>query len=95
MARVCELTSTAVLSGNKVSHSNRKTRRRFLPNLQVVHLFSEKLGRSFSFRITTAALRSVTKNGGLDAFLLKTPCNKLTGKACEIAKQLKCMEANS
>src|SRR5262245_54646273 len=59
MARRCELTGKAVLGGHLVSHSNRKTKRRFLPNLCSVTLQSEALGRSVRLRITAAALRSV------------------------------------
>ena len=71
MSRRCELTGKAVQSGNLVSHSNRKTRTRFLPNLCNVTLISDALGRSVRLRVAAAALRSVEHRGGLDAFLLK------------------------
>ncbi|MBB3810700.1 50S ribosomal protein L28 [Pseudochelatococcus contaminans] len=71
MARRCELTGKAVLVGHLVSHSNRKTKRRFLPNLVKVTLQSEALERSVRLRISAAALRSVEHRGGLDAFLVK------------------------
>ena len=71
MSRRCELTGKAVLTGNLVSHSNRKTRTRFLPNLCNVTLISDALGRSVRLRITAHALRSVEHRGGLDAFLMK------------------------
>jgi large subunit ribosomal protein L28 len=71
MSRRCELTGKAVLTGNLVSHSNRKTRTRFLPNLCNVTLISDALGRSVRLRVTAHALRSVEHRGGLDAFLLK------------------------
>ena len=71
MSRRCELTGKAVLSGHLVSHSNRKTKRRFLPNLCRVTLQSEALGRSVRLRISANALRSVEHRGGLDAFLVK------------------------
>ncbi len=71
MSRRCELTGKAVLTGNLVSHSNRKTKRRFLPNLCNVTLQSDTLGRSVRLRITAHALRSVEHRGGLDAFLAK------------------------
>ena len=71
MARRCELTGKAVQTGNLVSHSNRKTRTRFLPNLCNVTLQSEALGRPVRLRIAAAALRSVEHRGGIDAFLLK------------------------
>lgn len=71
MSRRCELTGKAVQTGNLVSHSNRKTRTRFLPNLCNVTLISDALGRSVKLRISAHALRSVEHRGGLDAFLLK------------------------
>ena len=71
MSRRCELTGKAVQTGNLVSHSNRKTRTRFLPNLVNVTLTSESLARSLRVRIAAAALRSVEHRGGLDGFLVK------------------------
>ena len=59
MSRTCELTGKAVLTGNNVSHANNKNRRRFLPNLNDVTLMSDKLGQSYSLRISAAALRSI------------------------------------
>jgi large subunit ribosomal protein L28 len=91
MSRRCELTGKAVQTGNKVSHSNRKTRRRFLPNLCHVTLISEALGRSVRLRLTASAIRSVEHRGGLDAFLLKASDTDLSIGALalkrEIAKQ--------
>jgi large subunit ribosomal protein L28 len=72
MSRRCELTGKAVQSGNKVSHSNRKTRTRFLPNLVNVTLISDTLGKGFKLRVAAAALRTVEHRGGLDAFLMKS-----------------------
>lgn len=81
MSRRCELTGKGVLTGNRVSHSNRKTRRRYLPNLNTVTLQSETLGQSFRFRIAASALRTVDHRGGLDAFLLKSSDETLSPKA--------------
>jgi large subunit ribosomal protein L28 len=88
MSRRCELTGKAVLTGNLVSHSNRKTRRRFLPNLCRVTLISDALGRSVKLRITAHALRSVEHRGGLDAFLLKARDEELSPKALELKRQV-------
>jgi len=91
MARRCELTGKAVLTGNNVSHANNKSRRRFLPNLCSVSLLSDTLGRPVRMRISAAALRSVEHRGGLDAFLMKARADELSPKARllkrEIAKQ--------
>jgi large subunit ribosomal protein L28 len=71
MSRRCELTGKAVQTGNVVSHSNHKTRTRFLPNLCNVTLTSDVLGRSVRVRVAAASLRSVEHRGGLDGFLAK------------------------
>ena len=88
MSRVCELTGKGPMSGNKVSHANNKTRRRFLPNLNEVTLISDVLGRSFSLRISAAALRSVDHRGGFDAFLAKAKDDELSLNAMKIKKEI-------
>jgi large subunit ribosomal protein L28 len=89
MSRRCELTGKAVQSGNKVSHSNRKTRTRFLPNLCQVTLLSETLGKGFKLRVAAAALRSVEHRGGLDAFLVKAPDADLSQGAIILKREIK------
>lgn len=89
MARRCELTGVSVMTGNNVSHSNRRTRRRWLPNLCDVTLMSEKLGRSFKFRVTAKALRHVDYVGGLDTFLLKARDEDLSDQALRVKKDLR------
>ena len=88
MSRRCELTGKAVQSGNTVSHSNRKMRTRFLPNLCQVTLISETLDRSVRFRVAAAALRSVEHRGGLDAFLLKAGDEDLSVSALSLKREL-------
>ena len=88
MSRRCELTGKAVLVGNLVSHSNRKTKCRFLPNLVNVTLISDVLGRRVRMRITTHALRSVEHRGGFDAFLLKAKDTDLAPKALTIKRAI-------
>ena len=88
MSRRCELTGKGVLTGNNVSHSNIKTRRRYLPNLQRVTLQSEALGRSFKFRVAASALRTVDHRGGLDAFLIKAKDGDLSPAALKVKKDL-------
>ena len=63
MARVCQVTGKAPLSGNNVSHANNKTKRRFLPNLQRRRFWVESENRWVSLRLTTNALRTIDKNG--------------------------------
>ncbi len=93
MSRRCELTGKSVLVGHKVSHSNIKTKRRFLPNLCNVTLRSETLGRSVRMRISTNALKSVDHNGGLDAFLLKARDEVLSPKALDLKRKIKAAAA--
>jgi large subunit ribosomal protein L28 len=88
MSRHCELTGKGVLSGNNVSHANNKTRRRFLPNLQVTSLLSDILGSSVRMRLSTRAIRTVEHNGGIDAFLLGTPNTKLTEEGRALKRRI-------
>jgi large subunit ribosomal protein L28 len=81
MARRCELTGKAVLTGHNVSHANNKTKRRFMPNLNQVTLISDALGRRVRLRITAHALRSVEHRGGLDKFLLAARDSELSMNA--------------
>ena len=75
--------------GHNVSHSNIKTKRRFLPALSPSTLASESLGQSYRLRISNAALRTVDFRGGLDAFLLKSRDEQLSPRARKIKRQVK------
>jgi len=75
--------------GHIVSHSNIKTKRRYLPNLQDVTLASDALGRAFKLRITMAALRSVDHNGGLDGYIVKIDETKMSDRARKIRREIK------
>ncbi len=88
MSKKCDITGIGVMSGNNVSHANNKTRRRFLPNLQVVSLLSEKLGKVFKLKVCSKTLRSIEHNGGLDAYLASTSNTKLSEEAIKIKKQI-------
>ena len=88
MSRRCELTGKGVQSGNLVSHSNRKTRTRFLPNLINVTLVSDALARAVRLRISAAALRSVEHRGGLDAFLAKASEEELSQDARKLKREI-------
>lgn len=88
MSRICELTGKGRQVGHNVSHANNKTKRVFLPNLQNVTLLSEKLDRSFKFRVSTQGLRSVEHNGGLDNWLLKTADTKLSPRARKVKREI-------
>lgn len=89
----CDLTGKGPLSGHKVSHSNRKTNRRFMPNLQNVTLMSDALGRSVRLRVSANALKTVDHRGGFDAFLLKAKDDQLAPKVLELKRQIKKKQA--
>ena len=80
MSRRCELTGKGVMSGHLVSHANNKKKRVFRPNLQTVTLASDTLGQAVSLKVSMNALRSVDRQGGLDAFLLKARDGELSLK---------------
>jgi large subunit ribosomal protein L28 len=88
MSRRCELTGKGALVGHKVSHSNIKTKRRFLPNLVHVTLRSDALGRAVRLRISANALKSVDHRGGLDAFLMKAHDDELSPRALLLKRQI-------
>ncbi|MBM3489770.1 MAG: 50S ribosomal protein L28 [Alphaproteobacteria bacterium] len=88
MSRRCELTGKGILYGHNVSHSNIKTKRRFLPNVQTVSLRSDALKRSVTLKISMNALRSVEHNGGLDGFLLKADNEVLSLKARRLKRDV-------
>jgi large subunit ribosomal protein L28 len=69
MSRRCAVTGKTILVGHNVSHANNKTKRRFMPNLQVISLTSESLGRRVRLKLSTSGLRTIETSGGLDAWL--------------------------
>ncbi len=89
MSRRCELTGVGPMVGHNVSHSNIKTKRRFLPALAPATLVSEVLGQSFRLRITNAALRTLDFKGGLDPVIVKLKDETLSPRALKIKRQVK------
>jgi large subunit ribosomal protein L28 len=63
MARVCQVTGKVPIGGNKVSHSNIKTKRRFLPNLQKKRFYLAEEDKWITLKLSTTALRTINKNG--------------------------------
>ncbi len=88
MSRRCDITQKGVMTGNNVSHAKNRNRRRFLPNLQNVSFISEALGQNIRLRLSTKAIRTIEKNGGLDSFLMGTANSKLTDKILRLKKQI-------
>ena len=89
MSRRCELTGIGPMVGHSVSHSNIKTKRRFLPSLKTVKVSSEALGQTLSLRISNAALRTLDFKGGLDPFIVKAKDEQLSLAAQRIKRQVK------
>jgi len=93
MARRCDFTGRGVQAGNNVSHANNRSRRRFLPNLQHASLLSDVLGETVQVRLSTGAIRTIEKRGGLDAFLLSTSNEDLGKKARVLKRRIKKAQA--
>jgi large subunit ribosomal protein L28 len=93
MAKRCQITGKTVMTGNNVSHANNKTRRRFLPNLQHATMHSESLGRRVSLRLSTSAMRTIEKHGGLDAFLMQARNAELADEARQLKREIKAAQA--
>ncbi len=87
MARRCPVTGKGVQVGHNVSHSNVKSKRRFLPNLQTISLLSDVLG-SVRLRLSTTAIRTIEKNGGIDAFLKGTPDSRLLPEMYRLKRRI-------
>lgn len=93
MARRCVVTGKGVQTGNNVSHANNKTRRRWLPNLQVTSLVSETLGETVKLRVSTNGLRTIEHRGGIDAFLLGTAAVDLPTDLRRMKKRVEAAKA--
>ena len=88
MSKVCDLSGKKVQFGNNVSKANNKTRRKFNPNMQSATFKSDLLNKNIRFNVATSSIRTVTKYGGIDEFLIRTKSNKLSLKAKRIRKTL-------
>ncbi|MBP9791775.1 MAG: 50S ribosomal protein L28 [Rickettsiales bacterium] len=89
MSRKCDVANVKVASGNKVSHSNRKTKRKFNPNLHAVTLLSDTLKQKIRLRVAVRTLKTIEFKGGLDNFLLSQSARKLTEKALNLKNKIK------
>ncbi|MGH2622130.1 MAG: 50S ribosomal protein L28 [Sphingobacterium sp.] len=72
MSRICDLTGKTALTGNKVSHSNAKTKRKFYPNLQTKRFFIPEEDRWITLKVSTSAIKTINKNGitaAIDKFI--------------------------
>ena len=88
MPKVCQVTGKKTMVGMNVSHSMRHTKRTFKPNLQTLKFHSDLLGRDFSLKLTTSGLRTLTKHGGLDAYVMAKPVSRLTEDMAKIKRAI-------
>ena len=88
MTKKCELTGVLPLKGHNVSHSNNKTKRRFLPNLKKIKFKSDILKRNIRLNVSNAALRTVDFKGGLDKFLKSAKNKNLSPRIKKLKKTL-------
>ena len=86
MARRCLVSGKGPQSGNNVSHSKRRTRRRFLPNLQPITLLSDAL--NLPVRLRLRGIKTIEINGGIDAWLLSVSDAKLSDEARQLKRRI-------
>ncbi|MBI2608458.1 MAG: 50S ribosomal protein L28 [Deltaproteobacteria bacterium] len=88
MSRLCELTGIRPLTGNTVSHANNKTKMRQLPNLKYKKYFIPELDKNVSLRLSTRAIRTIDKLGGVSKAVFKASEKKISGRLLKLKKQL-------
>ncbi|MBL0690376.1 MAG: 50S ribosomal protein L28, partial [Alphaproteobacteria bacterium] len=89
MAKYCQITSKKPLVGNNVSHSKRRTKRVFEPNLHTTTFFSEILNRSFSMRVCPQGLRTIDKHSGIDEYIKNSKDANLSLEVKKIKRLIK------
>lgn len=89
MPRACELTGIRPLTGHNVSHSNIKTKMRQVPNLQKKKYFLSELSQAVTLNLSTRAIRTIDKQGGLAPALNKAKEEKLSPRLLKLKKRLK------
>lgn len=89
MSKVCELLGVSIQTGNNVSHSNRKTKRRFYPNLRNVAFKSDVLGVKLNLKVATSTLRTINKYGNIDSFLVNYKFSGLSAAAQTLRNKIK------
>jgi large subunit ribosomal protein L28 len=89
MARVCDLTGTKPFSGNKVSHSNIKTRTKWMPNLKDKRYTIPELSKTVTLKLSTRAIRTIDKLGGISQAIMKAKTEKMTEKTLKLRNEIK------
>ena len=88
MSRKCELSGVGVMHGNKVSHSQRKTRRCFKPNIKLVVFTSDITGQTYRLKVNARCIRSVDRAGGFDEYIIRATDHLLSDRAKGIRKTI-------
>lgn len=88
MPKVCSITKKKPMFGNNVSKAINKTKRKFIPNLQNVSFFSEKLNRKVKLKVSTRGIKSVEHNGGIDNYVLGLKSKDHTPQTLGIKKDI-------
>ncbi|MBC6444146.1 MAG: 50S ribosomal protein L28 [Alphaproteobacteria bacterium GM202ARS2] len=88
MTRQCAISGKKAQSGNNVSHAHNKTRRRFLPNIQTVSLFSQTLGHKVRLKATPRSVKTIEFHGGLDSWLAKKSLAQLQPNLRQLKKRI-------
>lgn len=88
MTRVCTITGKRPVAGNNVSHSHNKTRRRWLPNLQICSFPSDILGTAVKLRLSARGIRTVEHKGGIDAYVMNSRKSRLSAEILKIRKRM-------
>lgn len=88
MSKVCQVTGKKTEVGHNVSHSVRRTKRTFKPNMQTLKFQSEILSREFTLSLSTSGLRTLVKHGGLDQYVMSKPVSRLTLDMAKIKKAI-------
>ena len=88
MSKICAITKKKPMSGNNVSKAINKTKRKFLPNLQTVSFFSDKLGKKIRLKVSARGIKSVEHNGGIDNYILNLKAKEHTTETLIIKKNL-------
>jgi large subunit ribosomal protein L28 len=89
MARVCDLTGTKPFSGNKVSHSNIKTRTKWMPNLKDKRYTIPELSKTVTLKLSTRAIRTIDKLGGISQAIMKAKTEKMSEKTLKLRNEIK------
>jgi large subunit ribosomal protein L28 len=93
MSRTCSVAKKKPMSGNNVSHANNKTKRRFLPNLQIASFYSRILDKTFRIRLSANAIKTIDFKGGIDAWLKDSKDKELDSSFKKIKKSIEAKEA--